>query len=128
MITIRIADFEKDIKPLANRAKKAGVSMYNPAGAVWFCGEEDGIVFSCGCMVFNPKTKSVRWKSDFTLEEYRGRGTYKKMTQMRLFRCVNLGAKEITAFVGDKNLNQYLTLGFKIESKRPNLFYVRKQL
>jgi N-acetylglutamate synthase-like GNAT family acetyltransferase len=128
MINIRRADYNTDIVQLINRAKKAGVSMYNPAGAFWLCGEEDGVVFACTCCVINAKTNSARWKSDFTLEEYRGRGTFKRMLQLRLNYCLMMKVKEITAFVRHKNLNLYLARGFKIVSTKPKVFYVSKEL
>jgi len=128
-MAIRVADFEKDIQPLVNGAKKAGVSMYNPPGAVWFCGEDDGRVYSCGCIVVNDKTKAARWKSDFTLPEYRGRGTYKRMLKLKLLYCMKRQVKKITAFVGPLNLNVLLGMGFTMVSKpKADVFYLLKEL
>ena len=108
---IKIVKFE-EIEPLEKLAKRDGVTMANPPGAVWIAATEDGKTMGWVCVVINPKTKSARFKSDLVVEEYRNRRIYQKLFMVRLKYAQMKGAKSATAYCGPLSIRTYLRYGF----------------
>lgn len=55
----------------------------------------------------------LRYKTDFVLKEYRGKGIYSKLWKEREDLCDGKN-RTVTAFCTEKSISMYLSCGFKV--------------
>lgn len=119
---IRKINFE-DLSDLINKAKKERVSFANPIGAEWFGIYEDEKLVSFYCLVIT-KDKA-RFKSNYTVPEYRGRGYLKQFILHAKMTCLRRGVKEITAYCTPLSRNSHIRYGAKIQSIKKDIVFVK---
>ena len=112
-----------DVKSFATIAKKERVSFENPANAEWYGIYEDEQLVSFFCLVV--KGKSARFKSNYTLPEYRGRGYLQKFIDFALAECRQKGLYEMTAFCTPMSIKSHLRNGAVKHSKKNDITYVK---
>lgn len=119
---MRLATFD-EVKPFRAQALKERVTMDNPPEAIWFIAEQaPGEIVGFCCAVI--KGLLARFKSDFVLPAFRGRGIYQIMF---VYRMANVnGVKMITAFCTPKSLKTYLRNGFVVQTQRRDITFVKK--
>lgn len=112
--------FDKVI-PLIRLGKKERVTFDNPSGSSWWIAIDDDIDQVVGCVCSVEKGNITRFKSDFVLREYRGKGVYKILFSERLLETKSL---KITAFCTHFSLPTYLNNGFAPVSKNRDITFV----
>lgn len=104
-------------------AKKERVSFENPDGAEWYAIFKDDEMISFCCVVFHGK--SARFKSNWTVPEYRRQGCLQMFIKTALKRCAAKGATQMTAFCTPFSLNSHLRNGAKIQSVKKDITFVK---
>ena len=116
-----------DVKPFANAAKKERVSFENPLGARWYgLITLDGDIVSFYCLV--PKGKTARFKSNYTIPEYRRRGCLQIFIQHAKELCRVHGVKELTAFCTPLSVNSHIRNGAVVQSQNKDIVFVKYKL
>lgn len=85
-----------DVQPFITMAKKARVSFENPAEAEWYGIFENDRLVSFFCLVI--KGKTARFKSNYTLPEYRRRGYLQRFIDFAIAECMKRKVHVMTAF------------------------------
>ena len=111
------------VKPFIAAAKKESVSFENPVGARWYGIYWDGHLISFYCIVV--KGKSARFKSNYTVPEYRGRGCLQKFIEHAKDLCRMSGVREITAFCTPLSVRSHIRNGAVIQSQNKNIAFVK---
>lgn len=112
-------------------AEKEGVSTATPEGAIWFMAydatgvesmPELGVLVGFACISFIGK--QARFKSDWVLPSYRGKGIHTKLMDARLDEVLKLKSssmqhlEKITAFCNTNSVHNYCDkYGFMAGSK-----------
>ena len=129
-IDVQVVYITKEMisKEMLSDIRKEGVTMADPAGAVWFgayCQEE---LIGVACGVMNNKTGTVRFKSDYVAPEYRRQGVYKKLFKARMEWAKLNGGKIATAFCYDASLGMYANQGFisMRQDKKTGVTFVKR--
>jgi hypothetical protein len=78
----------------------------------YLCAEVKGRIVSC--VGYQMVGKKVRYKSDFTLRQFRRKGIYSSLFKKRDKMFKN---EEITAFCTNKSIGMFLKEGFKVEKE-----------
>lgn len=111
--------------------KTTTVSFENPPEAVWFLAFSGFRLVGCCCAVIKTtkKGKTARFKSDVVDIEFRGRGYYQALSDIRLNHAQEQRVKEITCFSTLFSRKQFLNNGFKEDGVEKNgVIYMRKQV
>ncbi|MCP4749091.1 MAG: GNAT family N-acetyltransferase [Desulfobacteraceae bacterium] len=108
------------VKILGKDIKRDGVTLANPPGAIWIGATDDDKIVGVVCIVINSKTKTARYKSDFVLKDYRKRGIYRKLFQLRESFVRMKGVKTATAFCSFMSINCYVKYGFVPQRRKVN--------
>ena len=122
MIEIQKIRFD-DVKPFSAAAKKERVSFENPAEAEWYGIFEDEKLVSFFCLVI--KGTSARFKSNYTLPDYRGRGCLQRFIDFAITECRRRGVCVITAFCTPLSLKSHLRNGAIMSSKKGDIAFVK---
>jgi GNAT superfamily N-acetyltransferase len=123
-IAAKRCDYEV-IKPFKTQCSKERVTLDNPSGSVWIAAFNDDKVIGFVCLVVT-KARSARFKSDYVLPEYRGRGIYGRLFALRMALCGRLGVKKATAFCTPLSLPTYVKNGFQRKSVRGDITFVER--
>ena len=115
-------DYEA-VKPFIKAAKKEHVSFGNPIGAKWYGIYVDGYLVSFYCIVI--KGKTARFKSNYTIPEYRGRGCLQAFIEHAKDLCKWRGVKEITAFCTPLSVKSHIRNGAVMKSQNKNIAFVK---
>jgi len=111
------------VQQYKSAAKKERVSFENPAGARWY-GIFDGerlVAFYCIVL----KGHSARFKSNYTIPEYRGRGCLQKFIEHAKDLCRMHGIKEMTAFCTPLSVKSHVRNGGVIKSQNKDIAFVK---
>jgi hypothetical protein len=92
-------------------AKESVDLKFNPKATYLGAFTDDGKIM--GVVAWMRVGKTLRYKTDCVLPQYRGMGVYTKLWAEREFLCENQ-ATLTTAFCTPKSLGMYLAHGFKI--------------
>lgn len=114
------------VKPFVAAAKKESVSFENPIGAKWYGIYWDGHLIAFYCMVF--KGRTARFKSNYTVPEYRGRGCLQKFIEHAKDLCRMHGIKELTAFCTPLSVKSHIRNGAVMQSQNKNIAFVKYKL
>lgn len=116
----------EDVKPFASAAKKEHVSFENPAGAKWYGIFNGDVLVSFYCIVL--KGKSARFKSNYTIPEYRGRGCLQKFIEHAKDLCRMHGITEMTAFCTPLSVRSHIRNGAVLQSQNKDIAFVKYKL
>ena len=122
MIEIQKIQFD-DVKPFSAAAKKERVSFENPAAAEWYGIFEDEKLVSFFCLVV--KGTSARFKSNYTLPDYRGRGYLQRFIDFSVSECRRRGVYEMTAFCTPLSVKSHLRNGAIPKSQKGDITFVK---
>jgi len=111
------------IKPLMAAAKKERVSFENPTGARWYGIFDGDALVSFYCIVL--KGKSARFKSNYTIPEYRGKGCLQKFIEHAKDLCRMRGVSEMTAFCTPLSVKSHVRNGAAILSQNKDIAFVK---
>lgn len=112
-----------DVKAFETAAKKERVSFENPAAAEWYGIFDNEKIVSFCCLVI--KGKSARFKSNYTLPNYRGRGYLQRFIDFAISECMRRGVYEMTAFCTPMSVKSHLRNGAIPKSKKNDITFVR---
>lgn len=112
-----------DVKPFSTAAKKERVSFENPAEAEWYGIFEGEKLVSFFCLVV--KGKSARFKSNYTLPEYRGKGYLQQFIDFAVAECRARGVYEMTAFCTPMSIKSHLRNGAIIKSNKGDITFIK---
>ena len=121
---IKVIDF-KEIKPFKSIAAKERVTLENPPEAVWFGAYEGEELVGFNCSVI--KNGTARYKSDYVLKAYRGKGIYNDLFAFRLAHSANRGVLKATAFCTPMSIGTFMRYGFVPKSKKIDIIFVVKE-
>ena len=113
----------ESVKPFAAAAKKERVSFENPAEAEWYGIFDGDKIVSFFCLVV--KGKSARFKSNYTLPEYRGRGYLQAFISFAIKECLKRGVSEMTAFCTPLSIKSHLRNGAIAKSKKGDITFIK---
>lgn len=113
----------EEVKPFAATAKKERVSFENPAEAEWYGIFEDDRLVSFFCLV--TKGKTARFKSNYTLPEYRRRGYLQRFIDFAIAECMKRKVHVMTAFCTPLSVKSHLRNGAIQSSKKGDIAFVR---
>lgn len=117
--------FQK-VQQYKSAAKKERVSFENPAGARWYgIFDEDNLV-AFYCIVF--RENSARFKSNYTVPEYRGRGCLQKFIEHAKDLCRMCGITEMTAFCTPLSVKSHIRNGAVVQSQNKDIAFVKYKL
>ena len=104
-----------DVEALVKLGKRERVTFANPPGALWWGVFLQEKIVACAALVVKQGKRGLvgRFKSDYVLPEYRGKGVYRAMFQARLEDAVSYGLVEGTAFCTPMSVHQYNKSGFE---------------
>lgn len=111
------------VKPFITAAKKERVSFENPVEAEWYGIFEDEKLVSFFCLVV--KGVSARFKSNYTLPDYRGRGYLQRFIDFAVAECRKRGVCEMTAFCTPMSIKSHLRNGAIPKSKKNDIVFVK---
>ena len=112
-----------EVKPFAASAKKERVSFENPAEAEWYGIYDEGKLVSFFCLVI--KGKNARFKSNYTVPEYRGRGYLQSFIDFAIAECMRRGVYVMTAFCTPLSIKSHLRHGAIQSSKKSDITFVK---
>lgn len=111
-----------DVLPLKSAAHKERVTMENPAGALWYGIKDGEKVVSFYCLVTNKN--NARFKSNYTIPEYRRRGYLGEFIDHAKTICREKGIRKMTAFCTPLSIGQHLKHGASIKSERNDIAFI----
>jgi len=106
--------FQK-VQQYKSAAKKERASFENPSAARWYGIFDDDVLVAFYCIV--PKGQSARFKSNYTIPEYRGKGCLQKFIEHAKDLCRMHGIKELTAFCTPLSVKSHIRNGGVVQSK-----------
>ena len=103
------------------------VTFTNAVDSIWWLAVVSGqVVGSCCCVITG---NTARFKSDFMLEDLRGKGCYKALSDARMEYAIDQNCSMATAFSSPMSQHQFFKDGFEVQSKKKNgIVFVRKVL
>ena len=122
---IRQVTYE-DLKAFKSRIAKERVTLHDTPTSTWF-----GYYIDCllvGFIGADDMGTTIRLKSGYVLEQYRGQKIYSQMLQYALLYFMKKNYKVYTAFALPQVLPVLLKLGFKKLSERHGISFVRKKI
>lgn len=122
MNEIRKVKFD-EIKPFIGKAKKERVSFENPIEAEWYGLFEGEKIIAFFCLVV--KGKKARFKSNYTLPEYRGKGSLQRFIDFAVSECVKRGIFEMTAFCTPMSIKSHIRNGAIPQKKKNDITFVK---
>jgi len=115
-----------DVKPFASAAKKERVSFENPIGARWYGIFDGERLVAFYCIVI--KGKKARFKSNYTIPEYRCRGCLQVFILHAKDLCKAHGIEELTAFCTPLSVKSHYRNGAVIQSQNKDIAFVKYKL
>lgn len=114
------------IKPWMGHMKREHIDPKYYPGLRLIGAKTDGRIV--GVVGWQPMKNQIRFKVDYVLPGYRGKGIYSKLFYERLqwIREENSGRVKITAFCTELSLPKYLKEGFAYK-ERKRITYVQRE-
>ena len=112
-----------DVKPFIVKAKKEQVSFENPPGAEWYGIFKDEKLVSFFCLVV--KGKTARFKSNYTVPEYRKQGCLQTFIEFSISECIKRGVCEMSAFCTPLSIKSHIQNGAKIISEKKDVWFIK---
>lgn len=124
---IKEIQFE-DVLKYRKIAVKEQVSFHNNNNCKWYGIYDANKLVSFYCLMMN--NKSARFKSNYTLKEYRRQGCLKKFIEHAKYMCMRNNIKIITLFCTELSVRSHNRAGMKILRFNPknNVYYGRYEL
>ena len=107
-------------------AKKERVTFSNPKNSYWFGIFDKDKLISVYCLVIN-KNKA-RFKSNYTLKEYRKKGCLNLFINHAKYICRNNNINEITAFCTPLSVGSHLKNGAILISKKNDISFIKYKI
>lgn len=105
-----------DVEPFIKEAKKEQVSFVNNPFCKWYGMAHDGCLVAFFCLMV--KGKVARFKSNYTLPNFRKRGYLGNFILYAKNICANMGIKKMTCFCTKMSVKQHLRAGAVVVSKK----------
>jgi len=124
---IREIEFEEVLK-YRKIAIKEQVSFHNNNNCKWFGIYDADKLISFYCLMIN--NKSARFKSNYTLKEYRRQGCLKRFIQHAKDICNKMNIKVITLFCTELSVSSHKREGMEVVrfNDKNNIYYGRYEL
>lgn len=119
---IQRIEFE-EVMQYISAATKERVSFDNPLRARWYGIHDGDKLVAFYCLVL--KGKTARFKSNYTIPEYRGRGCLQKFIEHAKDLCRMHGVKEMTAFCTPLSVNSHIRNGAVKLSQNKDIAFVK---
>lgn len=114
------------VQQYKSAAKKERVSFENPAGARWYGIFDGDVLVAFYCIVL--KGQSARFKSNYTIPEYRGKGCLQKFIEHAKDLCRMHGVRELTAFCTPLSVKSHIRNGAVVQSQNKDIAFVKYKL
>ncbi len=111
-----------DVKPFIRQAEKERVSFTNNNNCKWFGVFDENELKSFFCLQFYKGV--VRFKSNYTIPEYRGKKSLQLSIEFAIMYLVNRGIKKMTAYCTPMSINSHLRNGAKKIWEKNGITYV----
>lgn len=122
MMRVERISFE-DVRPFIRLGLKEHVSFANPRGAQWYGIRMDDRLVSIFCLVL--KNGNARFKSNYTLEEYRRRGCLQASIEFAVRLCRRRGVKAMTAFCTPMSVGSHRRMGAREEWRKGDVTFLK---
>ena len=98
-----------DIKPFIKLGKKEHVSFENPKGAEWYGIKDNEKLISFFCLVV--KGRNARFKSNYTLPEYRNQGCLQTFIEFSIKQCLKRKISVMSVFCTPMSVRSHRRYG-----------------
>ena len=123
---IEVCSFS-EIEPFKRLASKESVTLANPEGAEWYCIRNNaGEIISFFCFV--QSGYRARFKSNYTLKNYRGNGCLNAFIDFALNECKKRGIEYMDVFVTEMSKGSHLRHGAKEIRQTGHITYLKYEM
>ena len=112
-----------DVRPFIKLGLKEHVSFANPKGAEWYGIRKDGKLVSIFCLVI--RNRSARFKSNYTLEEYRRQGCLGAFIAFSMRQCIRRGIKVMSVFCTPMSVGSHRRMGAREEWRKGDVTFLK---
>ena len=112
-----------DVKPFIRLGVKEHVSFENPKGAEWYGIRDEGKLISIFCLVI--KGLNARFKSNYTLREYRGQGCLRTFIAFAIRKCIKRNVSTMSVYCTPMSVNSHRRMGARDIWQKGNVTFLR---